>query len=826
MKAVPPAENKSPPRVFISYSHDNAEHCDRVLMLATRLRADGLNAQLDQFENSPAQGWPLWCARQILDSNYVLIICTAIYRDRFLGLEDFGKGRGVKWEAKVIHNTLYYEEVNSGFIPVIFDPSDKEHIPETVKDASWYLVSPNGKESSGYTQLRERLAGDETLSPLPIPLPSEAYRERDDASVPTEEVWDSSRRIEEKLDNLRRLQKRQHRTVMASFAVVTFLLLALLAGIIWFKSSTEKIVTDPEILRTKFEEKIKESFERKHKELVTRKATPAEMDQLYRRQEDALKQISESVRFIQSTTKDGQATIAKKAVQIVQEDGVDRALKYLDQAISGEAQRHKERARELAEASLLKAELQLNKLDYDGAQSAIKQAIEFDHKWWRPHNRLGLLFYEKALWSAAEAELREAQRFVDSEENTAAILNNLALLLKATNRLAEAEPLIRRALAIDEKSYGPQHPEVATDLNNLASLLQDTNRLAEAEPLMQRAVAIAEKSYGPQHPEFATYLNNLADLLQATNRLVEAEPLIRQALAIDEKSYGPEHPKVATDLNNLAALLQDTNRLGEAESLMRRAMAIAEKSYGPEHPDVATHLNNLALLLEATNRLAEAEPLIRRALAIDEKSYGPEHPKVARSLNDLAVLLQDTNRPGEAEPLMRRAVAIAEKSYGPEHPDVATHLNNLAQLLKTTNRLAEAEPLMRRALAIDEKSYGPEHPKVATDLNNLALLLQDTNRLAEAEPLMHRALTIDEKSYGLEHPNVATDLNNLALLLQDTNRLVEAEPLMQRALAIDEKSYGPGASQGRHPSQQPRAIVAGHEPAGGGRAVNAASAGD
>ena len=40
-------------------------------------------------------------------------------------------------------------------------------------------------------------------------------------------------------------------------------------------------------------------------------------------------------------------------------------------------------------------------------------------------------------------------------------LNNLADLLQATNRLAEAEPLMRRALAIDETSYGPDHPNVA-----------------------------------------------------------------------------------------------------------------------------------------------------------------------------------------------------------------------------------------------------------------------------------------------------------------------------------------------------------------------------
>ena len=83
-------------------------------------------------------------------------------------------------------------------------------------------------------------------------------------------------------------------------------------------------------------------------------------------------------------------------------------------------------------------------------------------------------------------------------------------MLQATNRLAEAEPLMRRALAIDEQSYGTDHPDVARDLNNLAQLLQDTNRLAEAEPLIRRALAIDEQSYGTDHPDVAIRLNNLA----------------------------------------------------------------------------------------------------------------------------------------------------------------------------------------------------------------------------------------------------------------------------------------------------------------------------
>ena len=90
-------------------------------------------------------------------------------------------------------------------------------------------------------------------------------------------------------------------------------------------------------------------------------------------------------------------------------------------------------------------------------------------------------------------------------------LNNLARVLYATNRLAEAEPLSPAAAVIDEKSYGTDHPHVARDLNNLASLLQATDRLAEAEPLYRRGLIILirfQSQTGYEHPNFLVVLGN------------------------------------------------------------------------------------------------------------------------------------------------------------------------------------------------------------------------------------------------------------------------------------------------------------------------------
>ena len=373
----------------------------------------------------------------------------------------------------------------------------------------------------------------------------------------------------------------------------------------------------------------------------------------------------------------------------------------------------------------------------------------------------------------------------------ALLFNKAGVYLYERARFTEAEPLYRRTLAIQEKTQGPQHPDVAASLNNLALLYYNQGKYAEAEPFHQRALAVREKALGPEHPDVAASLNNLAELYRGQGKYAEAEPLHQRALTIWEKALGPEHPNVAFSLNNLALLYDSQGKYAEAEPLYRRALAIRENALGPEHPDVATSLYNLALLYDSQGKYAEAEPLYRRALAIQEKALGPEHPNVANNLNNLALLYDSQGKYAEAEPLHRRALAIQEKRLGPEHPDVATSLSNLAELYCGQGKYTEAEPLHLRALAIREKALGPQHPDVANSLNNLASLYDSQGKYAEAEPLHQRALAIWEKALGPDHPNVGSSLNNLAGLYDSQGKYAEAEPLYQRALAIREVALGP-----------------------------------
>jgi len=67
-------------------------------------------------------------------------------------------------------------------------------------------------------------------------------------------------------------------------------------------------------------------------------------------------------------------------------------------------------------------------------------------------------------------------------------LNNLAVHYEETDRLSDAEPLLKRALQIHETTFPAAHSNTATALSNLAGLYQAQKRLAEAEPVFKRAL--------------------------------------------------------------------------------------------------------------------------------------------------------------------------------------------------------------------------------------------------------------------------------------------------------------------------------------------------
>jgi TIR domain len=148
-----------PNKVFISYSHDSEQHSQRVLDLANQLRQHGVDAELDQYETRPPQGWPRWCEEQLRpeNSDYVLVVCTETYLQRIEGKVPAGEGLGVFWEGDVIYSYLYEQKSKERFIPILFDRKDETNIPRPLKGAAHFQLGSFDFSDSGYKSLYREL---------------------------------------------------------------------------------------------------------------------------------------------------------------------------------------------------------------------------------------------------------------------------------------------------------------------------------------------------------------------------------------------------------------------------------------------------------------------------------------------------------------------------------------------------------------------------------------------------------------------------------------------------------------------------------------------
>ncbi len=148
-----------PKKVFISYSHDTAEHSARVLTFSNKLRSHGVDAELDRYHVRPSQGWPQWCEEQLCPevSRFVLVICTAVYRHRVEGKTPADEGRGAYWEGALIYNYLYNQKGNTRFIPILLPGATEEHIPMPLQQTTRYPIGKFDSSDPGYRALYREL---------------------------------------------------------------------------------------------------------------------------------------------------------------------------------------------------------------------------------------------------------------------------------------------------------------------------------------------------------------------------------------------------------------------------------------------------------------------------------------------------------------------------------------------------------------------------------------------------------------------------------------------------------------------------------------------
>jgi len=207
--------------------------------------------------------------------------------------------------------------------------------------------------------------------------------------------------------------------------------------------------------------------------------------------------------------------------------------------------------------------------------------------------------------------------------------NNPAVAARCFAKLAvmdsqHGDAYYRNAVDAEEKASGTGSPRIAVLLEEYALELRARSHDAEAEPVLRRALSIQQTALKADPRVTIGVLNTLGNLLEGRHELDEAEKLERAALSLSEEKLGPESAQLAMTCTNLADVLWNRNNLREAGQLYRRAIAIDTSLYGPDRPETAADVANLGMLMNAAGQSAAAEALLRQALAIYEHSLGPE----------------------------------------------------------------------------------------------------------------------------------------------------------------------------------------------------------
>ena len=187
-------------------------------------------------------------------------------------------------------------------------------------------------------------------------------------------------------------------------------------------------------------------------------------------------------------------------------------------------------------------------------------------------NNLGLLYsawqdHDKAVEYYEKSLSLHKKCFGELHPGTAVICCNLGQEFSELSDTETAASFFDRALRINTELFGEDFAGNAGICNNVGLLYDelcrraaDEGREEEAEKLLDtafhwywKALAILDKSYGPENPHRADLYNNMAHAYLLRGDTKNGFLCFETAIAILKKIYGSDHPRVEAVMEDYAA---------------------------------------------------------------------------------------------------------------------------------------------------------------------------------------------------------------------------------------------------------------------------------
>ena len=228
--------------------------------------------------------------------------------------------------------------------------------------------------------------------------------------------------------------------------------------------------------------------------------------------------------------------------------------------------------------------------------------------------------YVQALNVVVDLKELTVKFYGDNHPVTASVVNNHALLKRATGEYESAIELFSTAIQQYEKSVGKDHTSTATAFHNLGltyKSMYDSGTFTgvEALQLQDRAEEALRESMSRRtldHVDRATTMYVLAAVRGTQGKEEESVELFEEAASILRTSYEVSKEnkasgvRLATGLNNYGYWLKRKGDYHEALIRYQESYELREKHAGSTHVSTIISLQNIAELLLAQGDEEEA----------------------------------------------------------------------------------------------------------------------------------------------------------------------------------------------------------------------------
>jgi tetratricopeptide (TPR) repeat protein len=351
------------------------------------------------------------------------------------------------------------------------------------------------------------------------------------------------------------------------------------------------------------------------------------------------------------------------------------ALRHLTVAVDEADTRNappKQRVRfrlELADAQRRTAELNPEQLAT--AESTVRQAIEI---------------------AAAESDREEYVNCLDALADVFADQKNYLALEKVEEQAIQ-------------QGAGLPHPDplrMAKRVHRLAIARHKNGSTEEAVPALEKSIALHEKTYSPDGPEMASLLLEIGGIYFDQADYERAKECLRRSLRIRESIAGADSPEALEVTQKLATCYEESGDLDGAAQQYERCLMLKQRKLGVKNiEEVAVMQYSLANLHTGWGNLPRARELMTECIAAFRRDGGP---RLAVAHELLAQIEERSGRFHGALKELESAAKVWEKCNPVRQLEVIRNLHYRADILDQLRKFKEATWLREMATTMEAES--------------------------------------------------------------------------------------------------------------------------